>query len=89
MQSGPEARYAHIHAIGTAVPDHDIHQPFIAWAEQRLAGSRELPLFKRMAGRAGIGHRWSVLPKLPDGGSPVDAGGFYHGETAPGTARRM
>ena len=80
---------AHIHAIGTAVPDHDIHRPFIAWAEQRLSNPRELALFQRMVSRAGIGHRWSVLPRSPDGGSPVDAGGFYHGATAPSTARRM
>jgi alpha-pyrone synthase len=89
MQSGAPQKHAHIHAIGTAVPDHDIHGPFIEWAQQRLTEPRELALFKRMAGRAGIGHRWSVLPRSPDGGSPVDVGGFYHGETAPSTARRM
>jgi alpha-pyrone synthase len=89
MQSGAPQKHAHIHAIGTAVPDHDIHGPFIEWAQQRLTEPRELALFKRMAGRAGIGHRWSVLPRSPDGGSPVDAGGFYHGEAAPSTARRM
>jgi alpha-pyrone synthase len=89
MQSGAPQKHAHIHAIGTAVPDHDIHGPFIEWAQLRLTEPRELALFKRMAGRAGIGHRWSVLPRSPDGGSPVDAGGFYHGETAPSTARRM
>ncbi|WP_295636472.1 type III polyketide synthase [Novosphingobium sp.] len=89
MPSGTASHHAHIHAIGTAVPDHDIHGPYIAWAQQRLADPREIALFKRMAGRAGIGHRWSVLPRSPDGGSPVDAGGFYHGNIAPSTARRM
>ena len=39
-----------------------------------------------MAERSGIGHRWSVLPPAP--GSPVEAGGFYHG-CNPSTADRM
>lgn len=42
-----------------------------------------------MAARAGIAHRWSVLPRLADGGSPVDAGGFYATAPYPGTAARM
>ncbi|CAN5416982.1 type III polyketide synthase [soil metagenome] len=41
-----------------------------------------------MAGRSGIGHRWSVLPATADGGSPIEAGGFYAG-TWPGTGKRM
>jgi predicted naringenin-chalcone synthase len=82
-------RHAYIHAIGTAVPDHDIHGAFLDWAQQRLTDPREVALFRRMAGRAGIGHRWSVLPKSLGGGSPVDPGGFYHGDAAPGTAQRM
>lgn len=79
---------AHIHAIGTAVPGHDIHAPFIAWATPRIADERERRLFARMASRSGIGHRWSVLPKSADGGSPVEAGGFYH-ECLPPTSARM
>ncbi|SNS71269.1 Predicted naringenin-chalcone synthase [Sphingomonas laterariae] len=78
---------AHIAAIGTAVPDHDIHAAFIAWAEAQL-GERERPLFARMAQRSGIAHRWSVLPRAADGGSPVEPGGFYAG-TMPTTAARM
>ncbi|MGE0773563.1 MAG: type III polyketide synthase [Sphingomonadaceae bacterium] len=53
---------AHIHAIGTAVPDHDVHATFIDWAGAQLAGTREQKLFRRMATRSGISHRWSVLP---------------------------
>ncbi|WP_375403419.1 type III polyketide synthase [uncultured Sphingomonas sp.] len=77
----------HINAIGTAVPAHDIHDAFIAWARARVS-PREARLFDRMATRAAIRHRWSVLPETPGGGSPVEADGFYHGER-PGTARRM
>ena len=80
---------AHIHAIGTAVPAHDIHEPFVAWATQRLTDPREQALFRRMAARSGIEHRWSVLPRAPGGGSPVEPGGFYAGNRLPSTARRM
>ena len=79
---------AHIAAIGTTVPDHDIHQAFIAWARARLPDARAAKIFDRMAARAGIGHRWSVLPRGVDGGSPVDPGGFY-ADAQPGTAARM
>jgi predicted naringenin-chalcone synthase len=41
-----------------------------------------------MAERSGIGARWSVLAPGPGGGSPVEAGGFYHGGN-PSTAARM
>jgi predicted naringenin-chalcone synthase len=70
------------------VPDHDIHLAFIAWAREQL-DQRKQPLFDRMAARAGIEHRWSVLPVGAGGASPVDPGGFYAAAPLPGTARRM
>ena len=79
---------AHIHAIGTAVPGHDIHDAFIDWARAQVA-PKAARLFDRMAARAGIGHRWSVLPQGGDGGSPVAPGGFYAVDPLPGTAERM
>ncbi|XHS02312.1 naringenin-chalcone synthase [Sphingomonas sp. DBB INV C78] len=78
---------ARINAIGTAVPDHDIHAAFQSWAEARI-GDRERSLFRRMAQRSGIEHRWSVLPRADDGGSPVEAGGFY-ANGMPFTGARM
>ncbi|MDB5715124.1 MAG: type polyketide synthase [Sphingomonadales bacterium] len=78
-----------INAIGTAVPAHDIHDAFIGWARARLDGRRDAPLFERMAQRAGIHHRWSVLPEAPGGGSPVEAGGFYANGLMPPTSERM
>jgi predicted naringenin-chalcone synthase len=78
---------AHIHAIGTAVPDHDIHDTFVAWAMPRIADDREGAIFRRMAGRSGIKHRWSVLPRSEDGGSPVAPGGFYAAGMPPTSAR--
>ncbi|RZM22894.1 MAG: type III polyketide synthase [Sphingomonas sp.] len=79
----------HIVAVGTAVPGHDIHAAFIAWARARLPEARSARVFDRMAGRAAINHRWSVLPVSDDGGSPVDPGGFYARDILPGTAERM
>lgn len=85
----PIATAAYINAIGTAVPGHDIHQPFLAWAEARLARDAERMLFRRMARRSGISHRWSILPKPEGTGSPIDAGGFYACDPFPPTSVRM
>lgn len=65
-----------------------MHRAFILWAEERIADPRRRALFRRMAERAGIDHRWSVLPPTPQGGSPVCEGGFYAARN-PGTAERM
>ena len=78
-----------ITAIATATPDHDIHSAFIEWAGQRVVDPRERKLFDRMAKRSAIEHRWSVLPRGSDGGSPVDLEGFYADDTMPSTAARM
>ncbi|MDB5661859.1 MAG: type polyketide synthase [Sphingomonas bacterium] len=82
-------RIACLNAVATAVPDHDIHRAFIAWAEPRIADARERALFRRMTERSGIAQRWSVLPPGPDGGSPVSAGGFYATDPLPPTSARM
>jgi predicted naringenin-chalcone synthase len=76
---------AHLHAIGTAVPGHDIHHAFADWARARLQPA-EARLFDRMVARAGINRRWSVLSEGP---SPVAPGGFYAEEPHPGTGARM
>lgn len=89
MPVSPVVAEPRINAIGTAVPSHDIHRAFIGWARERLAGTRESAVFERMAQRAGIAHRWSVLPETIGGGSPVDAGGFYEKGLMPTTAQRM
>jgi len=87
-RASPETS-AHIHAIGTAVPDHDVHGAFVGWAMSRLRTPRERRLFQRMESRCGIDHRWSVLPPGENGQSPVDAGGFYSGNRLPPTSQRM
>ena len=79
---------AHINAVATAVPSHDIHAAFIDWARAQVE-PRGAAVFERMVRRAGIDHRWSVLPVGPAGGSPVSAGGFYAVDPHPGTGERM
>lgn len=80
---------AAIRGIATANPDHDIHHAFIDWAAARIEDGRARRLFERMAQRAGIDHRWSVLPPTGEGGSPVAPGGFYAVDPLPPTSARM
>jgi predicted naringenin-chalcone synthase len=65
-----------------------VHRAFIDWAEGQIADPRERALFRRMAERSGIEHRWSVLAPGAGGGSPVEPGGFYEGASPP-TSKRM
>jgi len=88
MHESPLPAVPRIIALGTAVPDHDIHDAFIGWAAARLTDRRDAAVFARMAGRSGIARRWSVLPVTAGGGSPVERGGFY-ADGMPGTAERM
>lgn len=80
-------RRAYINVVAGAVPDHDDHRAFIEWAEAQIDDPRKRAVFRRMAERSGIEHRWSVLPPNQDGSSPVEAGGFYSGEWPPTSAR--
>lgn len=77
-----------INAFGCAVPQNDVHQHFIDWAEQQMEDPRKQAIFRRMAERSGIEHRWSVLDAPLEGGSPIDPGGFYEG-ASPATSKRM
>ncbi|WP_375285483.1 type III polyketide synthase [Sphingomonas sp.] len=80
-------RVSFLNAVATAAPDHDVHAAFEGWARARL-DARAARVFERMATRSGIRHRWSVLPRAEQGGSPVMPGGFYAADW-PGTAARM
>lgn len=80
---------AYLQHIATAVPAHDIHAAFVAYARQRLHHARERQLFDRMAERSGIAHRYAALrPGRLDAGE-VDADAFYRPGAFPGTAARM
>ncbi|MDQ2804241.1 MAG: type III polyketide synthase [Pseudomonadota bacterium] len=79
---------AHINRIGAAVPDHDIHASFIAFARTLLA-EKTRAVFDRMAERSGIAHRYSAFRPGDIAGGEVDADGFYRRGRFPGTAARM
>src|SRR3546814_13569193 len=66
-----------------------MHQAFLAWAETQLTSDTDRAIFRRMARRSGISHRWSVLPKTHENGSPVEPGGFYAEDNFPPTSVRM
>ena len=79
---------AYINQITTAVPDYDIHQKFIACAPSFLKNERDVKIFKRMADRAQIEHRYSCLqPGIAD--DQLDNNDFYRAGAFPDTARRM
>jgi predicted naringenin-chalcone synthase len=78
---------AHINRIATAVPDNEVHQTFLAFAETQL-GRRDAALFRRMAQRSGIERRYSCLGAAGDP-DVVQAEALYRPGHFPGTAARM
>ncbi|MFO0993136.1 MAG: type III polyketide synthase [Hyphomicrobiales bacterium] len=83
---------AYINRIATAVPPHDVHETFIRFAESMFPGDRtRLAVFRRMASKSGIAHRYSFLAPSSAGsnGPAVDRDSFYMRGAFPSTARRM
>ena len=82
---------AYINRVASAVPPYEVHDVFRRFAQSLLDDDRRAGvLFKRMAGKSGIEHRYSCLvpSNLPEGRS-VDAEGFYVRGDFPDTAARM
>jgi predicted naringenin-chalcone synthase len=80
---------AYINRIGTAVPNNDIHVPFIAFAQTLLTDGKLRAVFDRMAERSEIMHRYSDLRPGNLAAGQVDRDGFYTPGRFPGTAARM
>ena len=80
---------AHINRIGTAVPDHDVHAAFLAFARTLLPDAKGRSVFDRMAERSGIGHRFSFFAPGRLEAGEVDASGFYQRGRFPSTGARM
>ena len=84
---------AYLNRIATAVPDHDVHQAFVAFAENLLANGpepRTRALFNRMATRSGIQHRYSILaPNQASTEFHLNAHDFYRNGEFPQTVQRM
>ena len=81
---------AYLNRIATAVPEHDVHDSFVVFAEKMLADRRLRAVFHRMANRADIAHRYSFLdPKGNGHFSANDAHEFYRLGDFPATSQRM
>ena len=78
---------AYLNRIATAVPEHDVHNAFVLFAENMLLDPRLSRVFRRMAGRADIERRYSFLD--PQKGSSHDAHEFYRLGSFPNTLQRM
>lgn len=79
---------AYINRIATAVPPHDVHAVFRNFAQSLFHDRRHALLFRRMADKSGIEHRYSCLAptELTD---DKNAGKFYTRGEFPDTAARM
>ncbi|HEY0308863.1 MAG TPA: type III polyketide synthase [Acidobacteriaceae bacterium] len=82
---------AYLNRIATAVPEYDVHDAFVVFAEKMLGDPRLRTIFRRMASRADITHRYSFLDPQKGSGqfASQDANEFYRLGNFPGTARRM
>ncbi|EME18456.1 type III polyketide synthase [Rhodococcus triatomae] len=52
---------AHINRISTVVPEHDVHQAFVEFADATFTERRKQLLFRRMADRSQISHRYAGI----------------------------
>ncbi|MGI4877492.1 MAG: type III polyketide synthase [Janthinobacterium lividum] len=81
---------AHINRIGTAVPPNDVHSAFVNFVDGVITERRDHAIFKRMASRSGIEHRFSFFAPVENGsGFDADTEGFYLPTGYPGTGARM
>lgn len=81
---------AYLQRIGTAVPEHDIHETFVAFAGNMLLDPRARSIFQRLAAKSGIQHRYSCLQQdAPGQNAGCDAFTFYGRGSFPSTAQRM
>jgi predicted naringenin-chalcone synthase len=77
-----------LNRIGTAVPRHEVHGAFRAFAAAQV-GARDRALFARMDARAEIARRWSVLEPSEPEGSGTSCGFYRTGAGFPTTRARM
>lgn len=80
---------AYINRIGTAVPEHDVHESYIRFADRILPDRRTRALFRRMVQRAAIDHRYSTLETSDRPEHGIDRNGFYQPGRFAGTGARM
>ncbi len=88
--TGVSSTTAYLNRVATAVPEFDVHCPFVDFAAEMLESERTRGLFRRMARVSGIAQRFSVLnPAATAGDGTRDAAKFYTRGAFPDTAARM
>ena len=83
---------AFINRIAVGVPPHDVHHAFQHFVDSLLRGEKSTrAIFRRMADRSGIEHRYSCLKLMPDWetGPTLDVEGLYTRGRFANTAVRM
>jgi predicted naringenin-chalcone synthase len=78
----------YLNKIATAVPPHDVHKEFSDFAPTLLAEERRAGVFKKMADRSHIDHRYSFL-KARRHDEYLDDAHFYKLGAFPDTQKRM
>ncbi|MGZ5029570.1 MAG: type III polyketide synthase [Methylobacter sp.] len=78
----------YLNQIATSVPDHDVHQHFVDFVPSLLADEQKARLFRRMANRAQIEHRYSFF-KAGENLGDLETTRFYRRGAFPNTAARM
>jgi alpha-pyrone synthase len=81
---------AYLNRIATAVPANDVHDAFVRFADSLLENPRHQKLFRRMAERSGILHRYSTMKPADDPAGPsIDAAAIFARGNFPSTGIRM
>jgi alpha-pyrone synthase len=81
---------AYLNRVAVAVPEYEVHDTFVRFAERLLRDRRSRLLFDRMVARSEIQKRWSCLAPAREGSNDsLDADGFYTSGRFPTTAERM
>lgn len=81
---------AYINRVTTSVPPHDVHRPFIDFAEGMMPEGTSRSLFRRMVRMSAIEHRYSFLQPIATGNAAWrDAEDLYVTGSFPNTTRRM
>lgn len=79
---------AYLNVVSTAVPEFDVHAKFIEYCPGLLADRKSRLLFQRMAQRAQIDHRYSVLQPHADENT-LDTENVFSSSGFPSTGKRM
>lgn len=83
--------HAYLNAIGTSVPETDVHAAFVTGVPLLLSEEKDRKAFRKLADRSGIAHRYSGIVPAPahELAERYDAEGFYRPGAFPTTGARM